>query len=587
MQSFDNSVEPGKPAKSGNHSGKLWEKCADEGDCPPKCRFGEFEIDPATQRLLLRGEPVALRNRPFQVLLYLLTHRGRLVEQSELLTAIWGNADVYHNALRKAIGSVRSALGDDSQQPRFIETHWGRGYRFIGEVVEIASIPLTAPESVLISTEPSHRATSPNYIRPADELHFFPDSAPPREDTPFRYAGGSHARLPYAKIAAFIAMVALFAGSAMVAGSHQSPVRLVQTLDRVTADSKAPLQAPQEEARRASYHEAQYLLSQRRPESIGQAIQRFEQIVRLDPQSGDAYAGLAECYALGYWGFWKIDPDLAVQMSVVYAQEGVRADPGSAYAHAQLAAALFRQLKIGEAQSEFKRALAIRPNDAEVHHAYGVFLDDTHRADDGIEEMKRAIELEPLSLAYKTDLGMSYYFATRYADAIAQYKSVLTLDPGYIEAHEYLASMYVYQADWKKAKTEYATIDRLRGADVGDFGQLPLRLITEFNTGEERKAMIGVQAILASPSIAHSFSLARIYAQLGMPENALRYLSQVVNSHSPEMFTIPDDPLLSPLHGNPEFETLASQVSAVFTKPIKDGPVQAAALVIPGTLSKR
>jgi Tfp pilus assembly protein PilF len=336
------------------------------------------------------------------------------------------------------------------------------------------------------------------------------------------------------------------------------------------------------EAQRAAYLEAQYLLSQRSSESIARAIAIFNQIIQADPRAGDAYAGLAECYALGYWGFWKIDADLAVRESAEYAQKAVHADPGSSYAHAQLAAAFLRQLNIRDAQTEFERALAIRPNDAEVHHAYAVFLDDTHRADSGIQEMKRAIDLQPLSLAYKTDLGMSYFFAKRYADAIAQYKSVLKLDPSYIEAHEYLASMYVFQEQWAQAREEYAAVDRLHGANAGDFGQSPLRLITEFKTGEERKARTGVQAILASPSIVHSYSLAKIYAQLGRSEDALRYLSQVVNSHSPEMFSVPDDPLLSPLHGNPEFESLAGKVSAVFTGPTEDNPVQAAALIIPG-----
>ncbi len=72
-----------------------------------------------------------------------------------------------------------------------------------------------------------------------------------------------------------------------------------------------------------------------------------------------------------------------------------------------------------------------------------------------------------------------------------------------------------------------------------------------------------------------------------MPEDALRYLSEVVNNHSPEMFSVPDDPLLSSLHGNQEFETLAGRVSAVFTSPAGDNPVQAADLVIPAKLTQQ
>ena len=548
MQSFDNSAERENPATSGNDLGKLRENCAPADESPRTYRFGEYEVDPAARRLLLQGQPVALRNRPFEVLLYLLTHRGRLVEQSELLAAIWGASDVYHDALRKAVGSIRAALGDDSQQPRFIETRWGRGYRFIGEVVETQASPAA----------PSVAQSAPGPIltqAAAPEAHW--------REVPARYA----------TIAAGIVIAALFAATAIVARSHRPPTPPTQPLDRPAAVS--PAQASHEEARRARYHEAQYLLSQRRSETIAQAIERFEGIVRSDPHSGDAYAALAECYALGYWGFWKIDPDLAAQISAQYAEKAVSVDASSAYAHAQLAAALFRQLRVSEAELEFERALALNPGDAEVHHAYAVFLDDTHRADLGIEEMKRAIELEPLSLAYKTDLGMSYFYAKRYADAIAVYHSVLTLDPDYIEAHEYLASMYVFQAQWSNARSEYAVVDRLRGRQGGTYNSSPLRVITQFRTGDNKQARAGLAALLASPSAMHSYALAKIYAQLGRPEDALRYLRQVVNSRSPEMFALADDPLLTPLHGDPDFQTLANRVSVLFTSTARSHPAPA------------
>lgn len=568
MQSFDNSVEPDNPATIGNDSGKLWEKSAGAGDCPQTYRFGEFEIDPATRRLLLQGKPVALRNRPFEVLLYLVRHRGRLVEQSELLGAIWGASDVYHDALRKAVGSIRSSLGDDSQHPRFVETYWGKGYRFIGEVIEVDSGPETASlSSLAVEAVPAHLP---------------PESA--GVAAPGVLLSSEKRRPRLTIVAAAVAAAVCLCGVTFAIRGDLSAQRTVSNAEPAAWSS--PELTRNDDAERAAYLEAQYLLSQRTSESITRAIATFNLITQTDPRAADAYAGLAECYGLGYWEFWKIDPQTAVEKSAEYARRAVLANSDSGYAHAQLAAALFRQLRVGEAQREFERALAIRPNDAEVHHAYAVFLDDTHHADRGIQEMKRAIDLEPLSLAYKTDLGMSYFFAKRYADAIAQYKSVLKLDPGYVEAHEYLASMYVYQAQWAEARTEYAAVDRLRGNGAGDLGQSPLRVITEFRTGDEKKAQTGVQAILASPSATHSYALAKIYAQLGMPEDALRYLGQVVNSRSPEMFTIPEDPLLSPLHGNAVFETLASKVSAVFTNAVEDNPVQAAALVVPGTISQ-
>ena len=568
MQDRDSSTRAENPARIGKTLGKTSEKDSLPAGSTRKYSFGEFHFDPAEHRLLLRGEPVSLRNRPLQVLHYLIEHRGRLVELSELLGSIWGAEDVYHDALRKAVGSIRTALGDDSQKPRFIETQWGKGYRFIGEVIE------EGPETL---ASPLNNPVAPEGLPVSRPTEAARGGGPGTIPTEWRWPR-------YTRIAAGIAAaVALVAATVVVRNARLTDRTRASAAPQALSSSAL---SPVNDAERTAYLEAQYLLSQRSSESIAQAIAIFEHIAQRDPRAGDAYAGLAECYGLGYWGFWKIDSDFAVRESAEYAQKAVHADPTSGYAHAQLAAAFLRQLKIPDAQTEFERALAIRPNDAEVHHAYAIFLDDTHRADSGIEEMKRAIDLQPLSLAYKTDLGMSYFFAKRYADAMAQYKSVLKLDPGYIEAHEYLASMYVFQAQWTQARTEYAAVDRLRGAHGGDFGQSPLRLITEFKTGEGRKARIGVQAIVASPSIAHSLSLARIYAQLGMSEDALRYLRLVVNSRSPEMFTVLDDPLLTPLHGNPEFEMLASRVSAVFTSPEAHHRVQAASLVLPAMLTR-
>src|ERR1700728_1147338 len=99
MHDRDSSVRDENPARIVTESGKLREIGQVAPDLTQKYAFGEFQIDAAKQRLLRRGEAVPLRNRPFQVLLYLIKHRGRLVEQSELLTAIWGASDVYHDAL--------------------------------------------------------------------------------------------------------------------------------------------------------------------------------------------------------------------------------------------------------------------------------------------------------------------------------------------------------------------------------------------------------------------------------------------------------------------------------------------------------
>lgn len=99
--------------------------------------FEEFRLEPET-RILLRadGEQIRLANRPFQVLLYLIENRGRLVRRDELLERFWDGRDVYDTALTKAVGAIRRSLEENPENPLFIETRWAEGYRFIGKIEE-------------------------------------------------------------------------------------------------------------------------------------------------------------------------------------------------------------------------------------------------------------------------------------------------------------------------------------------------------------------------------------------------------------------------------------------------------------------
>jgi TolB-like protein/DNA-binding winged helix-turn-helix (wHTH) protein/Flp pilus assembly protein TadD len=98
-----------------------------------KLKLGNFEIEPEKRRLTrVGGELVPLAHKPFQVLLYLIENRERVVTRDELLEKFWDGHDVYEEALSKCVGTIRKALSDQLENPRFIETRWAEGYRYIG-----------------------------------------------------------------------------------------------------------------------------------------------------------------------------------------------------------------------------------------------------------------------------------------------------------------------------------------------------------------------------------------------------------------------------------------------------------------------
>ena len=110
---------------------------------PPIYRFGLFEVNPTTRQVLRNGIKIRLQEQPFRVLLYLLESPGQVLTREQLRQNLW-SGDIFvefDNSLRVAVGKLRDALGDDADNPRFVETVPRLGYRFIAPVHVSATEP--------------------------------------------------------------------------------------------------------------------------------------------------------------------------------------------------------------------------------------------------------------------------------------------------------------------------------------------------------------------------------------------------------------------------------------------------------------
>src|SRR5215204_1030892 len=107
--------------------------------------FDDVRVEPAAFRVWKAGAAVPLEPKAFEVLLFLIQNRGRVVQKRELLDAVWRDTFVGENALTREIAQLRKALGEDARHARYIETVPTRGYRFIAEVSESAPAPTLPP----------------------------------------------------------------------------------------------------------------------------------------------------------------------------------------------------------------------------------------------------------------------------------------------------------------------------------------------------------------------------------------------------------------------------------------------------------
>ncbi len=99
--------------------------------------FWPFCLDPASGRLMRDGQAISITPKAFAVLHSLLQRPGKLITKGELLAAVWPRRCVGDGVLKVCIRELRQALGDESKQPRFIETAHRRGYRFVARITGV------------------------------------------------------------------------------------------------------------------------------------------------------------------------------------------------------------------------------------------------------------------------------------------------------------------------------------------------------------------------------------------------------------------------------------------------------------------
>lgn len=110
--------------------------------------FGDCVLDTTLHVLHRAGQPVQLRPKVFQVLVYLLAQRQRVVPKQELSEQVWPGQFISDATLESTVRAVRRALGDTRQAHRMIQTLYGYGYRFVAPVEEqTKALPHAADEA--------------------------------------------------------------------------------------------------------------------------------------------------------------------------------------------------------------------------------------------------------------------------------------------------------------------------------------------------------------------------------------------------------------------------------------------------------
>lgn len=313
---------------------------------------------------------------------------------------------------------------------------------------------------------------------------------------------------------------------------------------------------------REDYLKGRYFWNLRTQAGYLKAIEHFQAAVAADPQYAQAYAGLADAYALlGSMPGAEIRRDIAMPKAKEMALTALKLDDSLADAHTSLAfVEMHYEWKFGEAAQEFKRAIELDPNYSIAHHWYAYDLTAMGRTDEAVAEVRLARQMDPLSAIINTDAAEILYFAHRYDEALQQARSTVEMDPGFAHAHRVMERIYDEKHMFPEAIAEGERAVALSGGDTWMFMDLANTYALAGNKKEMQNCVKKVAAASPGGVLPEVAGTAEMYVALGNVDRALKALENAYLHREGGLILLKADPRFDSLKPDPRYQQLLKRI---------------------------
>lgn len=309
-----------------------------------------------------------------------------------------------------------------------------------------------------------------------------------------------------------------------------------------------------------SYLKGRFAWNRRTEDSYFEAIRFFNDALAREPSYAQAYAGLADAYALlGSVSTTRLSRGESMEKARAAAQRAIALDPSLAEAHTSLAFVLMHyDYKFTAADKEFRLALQMNPNYATAHQWYAYDLMAMGRTAEALQENERAQQLDPLSLIIATDRGELMEYARRFDEAKRQFQEVAELDPNFLLPHQYLAMLFADTGD--KLRAEQESKRALALSNHGVLAELTAIYVTG-KTGAPERALAELRQ--REPEVRRadaSYGLAAEYAVLGQRAHVFQCLQWALEHREGSLIMLRVDPRFDAVRSDPRFDQISQKV---------------------------
>jgi TolB-like protein/Flp pilus assembly protein TadD len=479
--------------------------------------FKNFALDSERRELRADGAAVSVEPQVFDVLVYLIENRDRVVTKDDLIASVWGGRIVSESTLTSRINAVRKAIGDSGEKQTFIRTFARKGFRFVAPVdvrnkeVEAPGkqpLALTLPEKPSIAVLPfSNMSGDPDQDSFIDGVTEEIITALSRVRWFFVIARGStfaykSKNINPDEIARELGVRYILTGSMRRAGDR---VRVSAQL--IDSNSRCNVWARTYDRALSDIFSVQDEITQTIVGGIVPELSRAErERARIKQRdSVDAWS----IYQRGMFHLYRYTKDDLVQARKLFG-DAIVVDPDFGPAYSAIAEAYYYEVVYGFAESP---------------------SDNRERA---IDSAQKAVALDRDDAGAHCTLGRIRYLCREYAAAISELELALDLNPSLALAYYGLGAAFVFSGRPRDALPHLESAIRLSPQDP-NMGSFLVRIAeAKYLVGDDEAAVRFALKALAQPSFQWSRYAILIAAlgQLGRLEEAQRYLAEVTRMRS-------------------------------------------------------
>ncbi|HXQ70566.1 MAG TPA: winged helix-turn-helix domain-containing protein [Pyrinomonadaceae bacterium] len=580
--------------------------------------FKGFRLDGPQRRLLHHGQPVQLKSKIFDLLLFLVEMRGQLIEKDELMKEIWPDTIVEENNITVSMSVLRKILGEERLGREFIETVPRRGYRFVAEVKEIPVIPLrteTGAGAIQAVAYESSEAETPidslailpvrsdsedqnvEYLSDGiteaiiNTLSQIPKLRVLARSTVFRFKAKDVDPQEVGKLlnvrAVMLIRVAQWADTLIIKSEmvrvfdgtqiwgqqyNRRPSDLLVIQEEIAKDISESLKLKltlQQQTRLTKrytenseayklYMRGRYFWNRYSKEWVLKSIEAFKQAIAIDASYALAYSGMADAYFR--LSNIHMPPRMVLPKAKEAALKAVEIDDDLAEAHASLGLVrVYFDQDWTAAESEFKKCLELNPDFVPAHQRYGSYLAFIGRFEESLKHYRHAIELDPFSLQINMNIATNYYLMGESDTAISHLEKTLELEPDYMPTHFVMGCAYIQKGELVKAIEEFQYIYKL---DEESYMALGFMGYAHALAGQmdEARNLLNILKDISLRSYVSPYSFVVIYLGLGLKDEALELLEHLYEEKNDWMVWLKVSPELKILRDDFRFKDLISRI---------------------------